>query len=90
MEYLKIFLADPVVVFIGYALTIISGVIALIQTFGKAKAKEKTKVVERKLESIFQDNINLKQQIKNMNVTQGEKSQYFQQNSGPVNIDNRG
>lgn len=90
MEHLKIFLANPVVGFFGYVLTIVSGVIALVQTFGKEKAKKEIKSVEIKLESITQENLSLKQQIENMSVTQGDKSQYFQQNSGPVTIDNRG
>lgn len=89
MEYLKVFLADPVVGFVGYAIGVVSGLIALAQTLGKAKAKKQVKEVETKLARITQENVSLKQKIENMNVTQGDKSQYFQQNSGPVSIDNR-
>ncbi|MEE4343512.1 hypothetical protein V2J66_18000 [Pseudomonas alliivorans] len=90
MEYLKVFLADPVVGLIGYAIGVVSGLIALAQTLGKAKAKKQVNEVEAKLTSITQENVSLKQKIENMNVTQGDKSQYFQQNSGAVSIDNRG
>ena len=90
MDYLKDFLADPIVSFIGYALTVISGLIAIAQTAGKTKAKEETKQAQNELYNIAQENNNLKLRIDKMNVTQGEKSQFFQQNSGPVNIDNRG
>ena len=39
MEFLKGLLADPVVSAVGYILTVVSGVIAIVQVSGKAKAK---------------------------------------------------
>jgi len=72
------FLSKPLVALTGYILTVISSVIAIWQFFGKSKA--------------IKELANLQIEITNIknNVQQGDKSQYFQANSGPVSIDNRG
>jgi len=90
MEYLKHFLENPIVVLIGYVLTVVSGLIAVVQTIGKSKAEEKANNLEVRLSKAIQENISLKQEVERISVSQGNKSQYFQQNSGPVTIDNRG
>ncbi|WP_139744047.1 hypothetical protein [Aeromonas media] len=90
MDLIKEFLANPAVGLVGYVLTVVSGLIAVSQTIGKNKAEDKANDLETKLSVLSQENISLKQEIKEISIVQGEKSQYFQQNSGPVVIDNRG
>lgn len=90
MDVIKDFLANPAVGLIGYVLTVVSGLIAIAQTIRKNKAEEKISGLEVKLSVLSQENIRLEQKIKEMSIVQGDKSQYFQQNSGPVMIDNRG
>lgn len=90
MDVIKDFLANPVVGLIGYILTVASGLIAIAQTIRKNNAEEKATGLEVKLSVLSQENVRLKQEIKEMSIIQGDKSQYFQQNSGPVMIDNRG
>lgn len=80
IDTLSAFLADPVVSFVGYAISFIAGIIAIVQYFGKSEAEEKVKALKIEL-------IEIQRKTKNENtVNQGEKSQYFQENSGPVSI----
>ncbi|MBD2794472.1 hypothetical protein ID852_15775 [Xenorhabdus sp. 42] len=75
------FLANPYVVGFGYLIGIVSGIIAIVQTF---RVSEREKEI-RKL------NIKINSSVSNNNqIYQGKRSQYFQDNNGPVNIDNRG
>lgn len=90
MEFLKGLLADPVVSAVGYILTVVSGVIAIVQVSGKAKAKREIVKLRSEISNVTNEKNKLKLDIESMNVTQGEKSQFFQSNSGAVNIDNRG
>lgn len=83
MDLIKEFLANPIVGGVGYALSLIAAIIAVSQFLGKKEAKERVRelIIEVK---------NTKTTSNENEITQGEKSQYFQENSGPVNIDNRG
>ncbi|QOF91289.1 hypothetical protein [Pseudomonas lundensis] len=90
MEFLKGLLADPVVSAVGYILTVVSGVIAIVQVSGKAKAEREIVELRSVISNVTNEKNKLKLDIESMNVTQGEKSQFFQSNSGAVNIDNRG
>jgi len=77
------FLANPIVGLVGYALSLIAAIIAVSQFSGKKTAQEKVRELTIEVKNI--------KMISNENeITQGKKSQYFQQNSGSVNIDNRG
>lgn len=83
------FLANPLVSFIGYAIGVISGAIGIIQTLAsKRKDKEIIKLNENNSFLVVENN-QLKMVINQNKISQGEKSQYFQSNSGPVNIDVR-
>ncbi len=72
----------------GYIVGVVSGCIAIFQTMQ----------VTKKSNEIQQLNVtisDLNSQITNIttnrnNINQGECSQYFQDNNGSVNIDNRG
>jgi len=77
------FLADPVVGFVGYILSLIAAIIAVSQFLGKRKVEERVRELKIEVE-------NIKTTSNENEITQGDKSQYFQENSGPVNIDNRG
>lgn len=90
MEFIKVFLADPIVSSVGYILTVVSGIIAIVQTCGKSKAEKEVIQLRDVISSVTNENNKLKLDIETMSVTQGEKSQFFQSNSGAVNIDNRG
>ena len=84
MDSIASFLSNPIVGLIGYLLSFIAATIAIYQYFGKSKAKEEVK-------SLRVEITNLQSNTKNQNnINQAEKLQYFQENSGPVNIDNRG
>lgn len=83
MDPITEFLANPIVGLIGYVLSLIASIIAVSQFLGRKAAEERVRELTIEVENI--------KMISNENrVTQGEKSQYFQENSGPVNIDNRG
>jgi cell division protein FtsL len=94
MDNLTAFLANPIVGFIGYVLSVIAAIIAITQTFAKQQALRAIDELNIQITSVKEENSNLKISINktenNNNVAQGEKSQYFQDNSGPVKIDNRG
>jgi len=77
------FLANPIVGFVGYVLSLIAAIIAVSQFLGKKTAEERVRGLTIEVK-------NIKTTLNENEITQGEKSQYFQENSGPVNIDNRG
>jgi hypothetical protein len=77
------FLANPMVGLVGYVLSLIAAIIAVSQFMGKKTAEERVRKLTIEVK-------NIKKTSNENEVTQGEKSQYFQENSGPVNIDNRG
>lgn len=80
IDTISAFFADPVVSSVGYIISLIAGIIAIVQYFGKSKAEEKVKSLKIEL-------IEIQRKTKNENtINQGEKSQYFQDNSGPVSI----
>lgn len=84
MDSIVSFLSNPIVGLIGYLLSLVAAIIAIFQYFGKSKAEEEARKLRIEI-------TNLQTNTKNENkVYQGNKSQYFQENSGPVNIDNRG
>lgn len=84
MALITSFLSNPVVGLIGYLLSLVAAIIAIVQYLGKSKAEEEARNLRIEI-------TNLQTNTKNENkVNQGDKSQYFQENSGPVNIDNRG
>ncbi|OEE77132.1 hypothetical protein A1OQ_05685 [Enterovibrio norvegicus FF-162] len=94
MEYLTTLLANPIVAAIGYVLSFVAAVIAILQALGKKNAQKLVQELKVEILTVKEENTNLKFSInrnenKN-NVNQGDKSQYFQDNSGQVNIDNRG
>ncbi|KAA1189840.1 hypothetical protein [Photorhabdus heterorhabditis] len=82
------FLANPYVAAFGYLISVVSGIIAIVQTF---RVSNKEKEIQ-KLNIEINNKINSKTTNNNQvnQVNQGERSQYFQDNIGPVNIDNRG
>lgn len=84
MDIIISFLSNPIVGIIGYFLSSVAAIIAIVQYIGKSKAKEEVRSLRIKITSL-QANTNNKNK-----VHQGNKSQYFQENVGPVNIDNRG
>ncbi|NHB92131.1 hypothetical protein [Photorhabdus cinerea] len=79
------FLANPYVTAFGYLIGVVSGIIAIVQTFRVSKKEKEI----QKLHIEINNKINSKT-TNNNQVHQGERSQYFQDNNGPVNIDNRG
>lgn len=84
MNLISSFLSNPIVGIIGYLLSFLAAVIAIVQYLGRSKAEDKVKNLQIEV-------TNLQANTRNENkISQGEKSQYFQKNSGPVNIDNRG
>lgn len=84
MQLITSFLSDPMVGLVGYLLSFFAAIIAIYQFLGKSK-------FQKEAEELRLEIINLQQNIVNKNkVHQGDKSQYFQENSGSVNIDNRG
>ncbi|MGR5412836.1 hypothetical protein ACPV5T_04710 [Vibrio astriarenae] len=94
MEFLTQALENPVVGAVGYVFSFVAACIAIHQAFAKTAAKKE--VIKLKQDNIVLSNENyelqvkLKQTLNNNSVSQGDKSQYFQENSGPVNIDMRG
>jgi len=84
MDLISSFLSNPIVGIIGYVLSFLAAIIAIFQYLGRSKAEERVKNLQIEI-------TNLQANTRNENkVSQSEKSQYFQENSGPVNIDNRG
>ncbi|TMO59425.1 hypothetical protein [Pseudoalteromonas aurantia] len=94
MDELTTFLSNPIVGTIGYTLSLIAAIIAIYQALAKEKALKTIDKLNLQITTISQENHDLRLSINktenNNEVIQGEKSQYFQDNSGSVNIDNRG
>ncbi|CNE87996.1 Uncharacterised protein [Yersinia enterocolitica] len=82
------FLSNPFVSLIGYIVGFISGVIAIFQFLTSKELKREVRELTKINNNLIIENNNLKLTINNI-VSQGEKSQYFQTNNGPVNIDVR-
>ena len=84
MDIIASFLSNPIVGIVGYFLSFVAAIIAILQYIGKSRAEDKVRKLRIEI-------TNLQENTKNENkVHQGERSQYFQENTGPVNIDNRG
>lgn len=83
MAFINEFLAIPLVALTGYILTVVSGAIAIFQYREKSSALKQVNNLKMEIK-------NLQAVVNQTNVTQGDKSQYFPHNSGPVSIDNRG
>lgn len=94
MELLVTFLSNPVIGAVGYIMSLIAACIAIYQAMGKSTAnKEIVKLTNKNTILINENNelkVKINQSTNNNTVSQGEKSQYFQENTGPVNIDMRG
>lgn len=94
MDDLTVFLANPVIGTIGYVLSLIAAIIAITQVFAKRSAFKIIEALNVEVTAIKNENSSLKLSIKqsqtNNSITQGTKSQFFQDNTGPVKIDNRG
>jgi len=94
MDELTTFLSNPIVGTIGYTLSLIAAIIAIYQALAKEKALKTIDKLNLQITTISQENNDLRLSINkaenNNEIIQGEKSQYFQDNSGSVNIDNRG
>lgn len=84
MDLIASLLSNPIIGLIGYFLSFIAAIIAISQYFGKSKAREEVKNLRLEITNL-QSNTNNEN-----NINQAENSQYFQENSGQVNIDNRG
>lgn len=83
MAFINEFLAYPLVALAGYILTVVSAIIAIIQYREKSSALKQVNHLKTEIKS-------LQAVVNQTNVTQGDKSQYFPHNLGPVSIDNRG
>ncbi|GAB3469467.1 hypothetical protein [Azotobacter salinestris] len=94
MESIKLFLANPIVGFVGYILSAVAAIIAIVQACGKNKAIKEVSSLSAQLDLKVEENNKLKLEINRVenknSVSQGERSQYFNGNTGSVNIDNRG
>lgn len=94
MDELTTFLSNPIVGTIGYTLSLVAAIIAIYQAIAKQKALKTIENLNLQITTISQENNDLRLSINktenNNEINQGEKSQYFQDNSGSVTIDNRG
>ncbi len=81
-------LANEYVSAFGYIIGVISGCIAIYQTTQVTKKNNEIKQLNVTIKDLNSQIINITTNRNNIN--QGERSQYFQDNNGPVNIDNRG
>lgn len=92
MEFLTEVLSNPIIAAIGYITSLIAACIAIKQATAKNVANEKIKVLEQNNITLSNENNKLKIKIDQSNntVKQGQKSQYFHDNSGAVSIDLRG
>ncbi|MDY7539162.1 hypothetical protein RGU72_12955 [Undibacterium sp. 5I1] len=90
MAEITAFLADPLVSLLGYILTVISGFIAIWQSIGKSRALTDLQKLKVQIDNSLQNSNNLSETVNQNHVQQGPKSQYFQENKGSINIDNRG
>jgi len=81
-------LANEYISAFGYMVGVVSGVIAIYQTMQVSKKQNE---IEQLNITINELNSQITTITTNKNtISQGERSQYFQDNNGPVNIDNRG
>lgn len=72
----------------GYFVGVVSGVIAIYQTL---QVNKKDNEINQLNITINELNSQITTITTNQNtISQGERSQYFQENSGSVSIDNRG
>jgi hypothetical protein len=83
MDLITSLLSNPIAGVIGYLLSLVASIIAIFQYIGKSRAVAEANNLRIEIKNI-QENMNNKNRIH-----QGDKSQYFQENSGPVTIDNR-
>jgi len=102
MESLTLFMGNPIVGLVGYVLSLVAALIAIFQFFKKKEAirlvddlNAQVFQVNEEIKIIREENLNLQLKLSNTvnnnnDVSQGDKSQFFQDNSGTVNIDNRG
>lgn len=90
MDTMTVFLSDPLVASVGYFFSLIAACIAIWQFLAKSQAISNLKEMKIQITNLKIENTNLRT-IRNSNkIQQGQQSQYFQDNSGHVNIDNRG
>ena len=80
-------LANEYVSAFGYIVGVISGCIAIYQTTQVTKKNNEIKQLNVTIKDLNSQIINITTNRNNIN--QGERSQYFQDNNGPVNIDNQ-
>ncbi|UAN48680.1 hypothetical protein KGP17_20385 [Serratia sp. JSRIV001] len=80
-----VFLANPIVALFGYIIGVTSGVFGIVQMCRVSKKEKEIISLTRINNALTLENNNLK--VNNNTISQGEKSQYFQENNGPVNID---
>lgn len=84
MAEINSFLANPIVGLLGYVLSLLASIIAILQFLARRKIADERDGLEVEVAKLNQIISN-----SNDNITQGKKSQYFKDNSGAVNIDNR-
>lgn len=89
MDFISSVLSNPILMLAGYLLSAVASIIAVHQFFSARKARNELAILNITLDTLRVENLKLKNKIQSK-VTQGDRSQFFQQNSGPVNIDNRG
>lgn len=81
-------LANEYVSAFGYLVGVVSGVIAIYQTMQVSKKENEIKQLNITIDEL---NAQITTITTNKNtISQGDRSQYFQDNNGPVVIDNRG
>lgn len=85
VETITSFLSNPIVSLVGYVATLIGGLVAVWQFLEKSKMQKEVERLKLQIVNLQSDVVN-----NNNKVRQGAKSQYFQDNSGAVIIDNRG
>jgi len=89
MDFISSVLSSPMVMLFGYFLSLVSSIIAVHQFFSARKAKNEVARLNITLNALQVENLKLNNKIQSK-VKQGDRSQFFQQNLGSVNIDNRG
>lgn len=89
MSQIAQFLSNPIVGLVGYVLSAVAALIAIQQFFSARKVRRELVKLNFELNTLRLENSKII--IENRNrVEQGDRSQYFQENSGPIHIDNRG
>jgi hypothetical protein len=89
MDFITSMLSNPIVILVGYVLSLVASIIAVHQFISANKAKKELVRLNVALDTLRVENLKIKNEIQSK-VKQGDRSQFFQQNSGSVNIDNRG